>query len=173
MGAVLGAADARAAGDGATPLPPRRGDGLRRGGGAAPQDGARPHVPEPRLLRPGRELRVRGREEIPGVDDRRRAGAAAGPPGRVRGHARARRRLQLPDADRTRDGPRGPALRRDRAPRPARRRGGVMAVQMRATTLRDTAIDSVAVSAYTVPTEQPEADGTLQWDSTTVVVAEP
>lgn len=32
------------------------------------------------------------------------------------------------------------------------------------------AIESLGVSAYTVPTEQPEADGTLQWDSTTVVL---
>jgi L-alanine-DL-glutamate epimerase-like enolase superfamily enzyme len=40
-------------------------------------------------------------------------------------------------------------------------------------TLHETAIDSVSVSAFTIPTEQPEADGTFQWDSTTVVVAEP
>jgi L-alanine-DL-glutamate epimerase-like enolase superfamily enzyme len=33
-------------------------------------------------------------------------------------------------------------------------------------------IDGVEVSVYTVPTEEPEADGTLTWDSTTVVVAE-
>jgi L-alanine-DL-glutamate epimerase-like enolase superfamily enzyme len=31
-------------------------------------------------------------------------------------------------------------------------------------------IDSVDASAYTVPTDGPEADGTLTWDSTTVVV---
>lgn len=34
------------------------------------------------------------------------------------------------------------------------------------------AIESLGVSAYTVPTEQPEADGTLQWDSTTIVVVQ-
>ncbi len=34
-------------------------------------------------------------------------------------------------------------------------------------------VDEVAVSVYTVPTEAPEADGTLSWDHTTVVVAEP
>jgi L-alanine-DL-glutamate epimerase-like enolase superfamily enzyme len=39
--------------------------------------------------------------------------------------------------------------------------------------LGDTMIDSVIVSAFTVPTEQPEADGTLRWDATTVVTAEP
>jgi len=33
-------------------------------------------------------------------------------------------------------------------------------------------IDSVSVRAFTVPTDAPEADGTLSWDSTTVVVVE-
>lgn len=33
-------------------------------------------------------------------------------------------------------------------------------------------IESLDVSAYTVPAEQPEADATLKWDSTTVVVVE-
>jgi L-alanine-DL-glutamate epimerase-like enolase superfamily enzyme len=33
-------------------------------------------------------------------------------------------------------------------------------------------IEAVRSSAYTIPTEQPEADGTLSWDSVTVVVAE-
>ena len=31
-------------------------------------------------------------------------------------------------------------------------------------------LEAVDVGVYTVPTEQPEADGTLAWDSTTVVV---
>src|SRR5437870_827379 len=31
-------------------------------------------------------------------------------------------------------------------------------------------IDRVEVAAYTVPTDHPEGDGTLQWDSTTIVV---
>src|SRR5690242_19743877 len=34
-------------------------------------------------------------------------------------------------------------------------------------------IDAVHVSAYTIPTDQPESDGTLAWDSTTIVVVEP
>jgi L-alanine-DL-glutamate epimerase-like enolase superfamily enzyme len=34
------------------------------------------------------------------------------------------------------------------------------------------ALTSVSSRSYTVPTDQPEADGTLAWDSTTVVVAE-
>jgi L-alanine-DL-glutamate epimerase-like enolase superfamily enzyme len=34
------------------------------------------------------------------------------------------------------------------------------------------AIDVVTAGAYTVPCETPESDGTFQWDSTTVVVAE-
>jgi len=33
-------------------------------------------------------------------------------------------------------------------------------------------IDSLDVSVYTIPTEQPEADGTLEWDSTTMLVVE-
>jgi L-alanine-DL-glutamate epimerase-like enolase superfamily enzyme len=35
-----------------------------------------------------------------------------------------------------------------------------------------TAIDQLDVSAYTVPTSSPEANGTLQWDQTTIVVVE-
>src|SRR5256714_14342986 len=33
-------------------------------------------------------------------------------------------------------------------------------------------IDGLEVSAYTVPTDRPESDGTLAWDSTTIVVVE-
>jgi L-alanine-DL-glutamate epimerase-like enolase superfamily enzyme len=33
-------------------------------------------------------------------------------------------------------------------------------------------IERLDVSAYTIPTEEPESDGTLTWDATTVVVAE-
>lgn len=33
-------------------------------------------------------------------------------------------------------------------------------------------IDSLDVSVYTIPTEQPESDGTLEWDSTTMLVVE-
>lgn len=32
------------------------------------------------------------------------------------------------------------------------------------------AVDSISVSAYKIPTESPESDGTLQWDSTTMVL---
>ena len=34
----------------------------------------------------------------------------------------------------------------------------------------DTPVESLAVSAYEVPTDGPESDGTLEWDSTTMVV---
>jgi L-alanine-DL-glutamate epimerase-like enolase superfamily enzyme len=34
------------------------------------------------------------------------------------------------------------------------------------------ALERVAVSAYTVPTDEPESDGTLEWESTTIVVVE-
>jgi L-alanine-DL-glutamate epimerase-like enolase superfamily enzyme len=33
-------------------------------------------------------------------------------------------------------------------------------------------IDDVAVSAYTIPTDYPESDGTLEWDKTTIVIVE-
>ena len=33
-------------------------------------------------------------------------------------------------------------------------------------------IERVTASAYTVPTDEPESDGTLAWDSTTIVVVE-
>src|SRR5690606_6440969 len=35
-----------------------------------------------------------------------------------------------------------------------------------------TAIDRIDVSAYTVPTDFPESDGTLAWDSTTMVIVQ-
>ena len=35
-----------------------------------------------------------------------------------------------------------------------------------------TPIQGLRVSAYTIPTETPEADGTYEWDSTTIVIAE-
>jgi L-alanine-DL-glutamate epimerase-like enolase superfamily enzyme len=36
----------------------------------------------------------------------------------------------------------------------------------------DVAVERVAVSAYAVPTEEPESDATLEWDETTIVVVE-
>ena len=36
--------------------------------------------------------------------------------------------------------------------------------------MMDTSIDQVDVSVYTVPTDSPEADGTIAWDSTTMVL---
>ena len=33
-------------------------------------------------------------------------------------------------------------------------------------------VEKVEASAYTIPTDQPEADGTMHWDSTTLVVVE-
>jgi L-alanine-DL-glutamate epimerase-like enolase superfamily enzyme len=44
---------------------------------------------------------------------------------------------------------------------------------MRASALAaDAAIERVAVSAFKIPTDQPESDGTLEWDSTTLVLVE-
>ena len=34
------------------------------------------------------------------------------------------------------------------------------------------AIEQIHVSAYKIPTDQPEADGTISWDSTTLVLVE-
>ena len=36
----------------------------------------------------------------------------------------------------------------------------------------DVGVERVSVSAYTIPTDGPESDGTLSWDSTTIVVVE-
>ncbi|MFG1930635.1 enolase C-terminal domain-like protein [Mycobacterium sp. NPDC048908] len=41
-----------------------------------------------------------------------------------------------------------------------------------ATAVTDAPITQVSATAYTIPTDSPEADGTLSWDSTTLVVAE-
>ena len=43
---------------------------------------------------------------------------------------------------------------------------------MAVATRTDFAVEHLSVSAYTVPTDQPESDGTLAWDSTTIVVVE-
>jgi L-alanine-DL-glutamate epimerase-like enolase superfamily enzyme len=36
----------------------------------------------------------------------------------------------------------------------------------------EAAVDALEVSAYEIPTDEPESDGTLEWDSTTIVVVE-
>src|SRR5918912_1088557 len=36
----------------------------------------------------------------------------------------------------------------------------------------DVAIERLDVSAYTVPTDSPESDGTYSWDKTTIVIVE-
>ena len=38
--------------------------------------------------------------------------------------------------------------------------------------MTDAAIESVSAAAYTMPTDAPEADGTLAWDSVTLVLAQ-
>jgi L-alanine-DL-glutamate epimerase-like enolase superfamily enzyme len=40
------------------------------------------------------------------------------------------------------------------------------------TTATDVTIDTLTVSAYTIPTDRPEADGTFAWDKTTMVLVE-
>src|SRR5262245_54040656 len=41
-----------------------------------------------------------------------------------------------------------------------------------ATLISQVALDRIAVSAYTIPTDAPEADGTFSWDKTTLVLVE-
>ena len=41
-----------------------------------------------------------------------------------------------------------------------------------ATRAADVAIEGLDVCAYTIPTDGPESDGTLAWDSTTIAVVE-
>src|SRR5947199_1346930 len=36
----------------------------------------------------------------------------------------------------------------------------------------DVRVEGVSARAYTVPTDRPESDGTLEWASTTIVIAE-
>ncbi|MGI8955357.1 MAG: enolase C-terminal domain-like protein [Chthoniobacterales bacterium] len=38
--------------------------------------------------------------------------------------------------------------------------------------MKTTSIEKLHVSAYTIPTDQPESDGTIEWDSTTIVIVE-
>jgi L-alanine-DL-glutamate epimerase-like enolase superfamily enzyme len=38
--------------------------------------------------------------------------------------------------------------------------------------MKGTPIEKVSVSAYTIPTDAPESDGTYEWDSTTIVIVE-
>jgi L-alanine-DL-glutamate epimerase-like enolase superfamily enzyme len=47
-----------------------------------------------------------------------------------------------------------------------------MAVAARQRTAVEAAVTGVRVRAFTVPTEEPESDGTLEWDATTIVVVE-
>src|SRR5436305_3583959 len=43
---------------------------------------------------------------------------------------------------------------------------------MAVATAHDVSVERLEVSAYTIPTDEPESDGTLEWDSTTIVVVE-
>jgi L-alanine-DL-glutamate epimerase-like enolase superfamily enzyme len=43
---------------------------------------------------------------------------------------------------------------------------------MTATLAHDVTVERLDVAAYTIPTDAPEADGTLAWDSTTIVIVE-
>lgn len=47
-----------------------------------------------------------------------------------------------------------------------------MAVAVPGTAGVEARVDGLEVSAYKVPTDEPESDGTLEWDSTTIVVVE-
>ncbi|MFD0346427.1 (Fe-S)-binding protein [Kitasatospora aburaviensis] len=101
-------------------LPPARRPRHRRGpAGRGPDRAAEPGAGL-RLLRAGRQLRLRA-GPLRGVGGDRRARVAPGGPGRVAGHRDPGRRLQLPDPDLpTRRGPPRPAPRRADRPRPPR-----------------------------------------------------
>src|SRR5256886_14098948 len=43
---------------------------------------------------------------------------------------------------------------------------------MAVVTRTDVGVERLVVSAYEIPTDEPESDGTLEWDSTTIVVVE-
>src|SRR5438045_4236011 len=43
---------------------------------------------------------------------------------------------------------------------------------MASRTTTEVAVEALDVSAYTIPTDGPEQDGTFDWDSTTIVVCE-
>jgi L-alanine-DL-glutamate epimerase-like enolase superfamily enzyme len=47
-----------------------------------------------------------------------------------------------------------------------------MAVEARERAATEVPVTEVKVRAYTVPTDEPESDGTLEWDATTIVVVE-
>src|SRR5207237_3474538 len=59
----------------------------------------------------------------------------------------------------------------------ARQAAGVQGVlpgaEVMATAVRtEAAVDRLDVAAFEIPTDEPESDGTLEWDSTTLVVVE-
>jgi L-alanine-DL-glutamate epimerase-like enolase superfamily enzyme len=43
---------------------------------------------------------------------------------------------------------------------------------MTTTLARDVAVEGLEVGGYTIPTDEPESDGTLEWEATTIVVVE-
>ncbi|HEY3552946.1 MAG TPA: hypothetical protein VGK66_04595, partial [Solirubrobacterales bacterium] len=47
-----------------------------------------------------------------------------------------------------------------------------MAVAARQRAAAEAPVTEVRVRAFTVPTDEPESDGTLEWDATTIVVVE-
>jgi L-alanine-DL-glutamate epimerase-like enolase superfamily enzyme len=71
--------------------------------------------------------------------------------------------LMNPAVSRVNDG--NPALRRALTPRARRSKTGLVAHSS-----SDPLIDAIEARVYTVPTDQPEADGTIAWDSTTMIL---
>ena len=98
--------------------------------------------------------------------DRQERAAAAGPhhvrPGEGRRPGPARRRPRRRQGDQPQRPVGRVAALRQAAPR-RRRRVTAVSAQL---------IDRVDVGAYTIPTPEPESDGTLIWDATTIVVVE-
>src|SRR5207248_2114426 len=120
-----------------------------------------------------------------------RARLDVGPRARLRPHRRRARRQGRPrdpaaaaahpcrpgEEDGEGDGQGRPGARRRDGEVAARQVAGVQGVAAGAAlvalaTRTAVAVEDVAVSTYEIPTDEPESDGTLEWDSTTVVVVE-
>src|SRR5207302_4409577 len=63
-----------------------------------------------------------------------------------------------------------PERRADRAAVLPAEGAGVPTRPMSTTVRAEVPIEELEIGAYTIPTDEPEADGTLAWDSTTIVV---
>ena len=149
------------------------------------RDGGRPEVPRHavaaelrlrrlrRALRPEGDLLRRRRPDGLGVG----GGARRRPPGRARGQDRPRdpaaaaaHPARAGRGDGEGDGQGRPRAHGRDGEVPARKL--VEFTEHRSLSDRAAPVERLEVHAYTIPTDEPESDGTLEWDSTTIVVVE-